>query len=105
MSCSRKGSTFRRRRDWRWAQLPSGLGNVFGQGADIGSLGAMHPEFQQRRLPAQQLQAVDGDRPGFPLYLLARPGQFVERLTLVLECRVHRWYLFDLTSERLENGC
>ncbi len=62
----------------------------------------MDIERQVRRLPVQDLDAVDGDRAWFAFDFLTAAGQLIELGALDLDRGNHRRYLHEGTAEMRE---
>ena len=69
------------------------VADVLGQRPNIGSLAAGNAQATAVTGEVEQLQLVNRYLTGFPLHFDALSGQFVERLAIALECRIHRWNL------------
>src|SRR5216684_471795 len=50
-----------------------------------------------------QRQSVDHHPPRLPFHFFSLAGQLIKAFTLVLECRVHRWNLLNLSAEFCES--
>src|SRR5690606_7157534 len=55
-------------------------------------------------LKGQQFQARNSNRTRLALHYLACTGQLVQRLTILLQSRVHRRYLFDFSTKTRQQG-
>ena len=80
------------------------LADVLAEGADIGALGAVHPQLQAAILHAQVFQRVDGDGAGLPLHGFAPARQVAELLAVHLQGGIHGRDLQDVAPEGLQGG-
>ena len=81
------------------APAAQSLTDVLAQGADIGTLGAPHPEAQTGAVKAQVCQLKNGDGSGLALHLLALSGQLVELFAVDLQSRIHGGHLENIPPE------
>jgi hypothetical protein len=77
---------------------------VTGEGADVGALRAIDQERRRRRLPGEQFEPVEDDRPRRPLDRLAAAGDLVEALAADLDRGVHRRNLRLWSEEAGQRG-
>ena len=94
MVSSPNGPTAARRSAQTWPKQPKRAAQIAGQRADIGALAAFgleHGVVGVRRL--DERQAVDVDRPGCELDLLAVAGEVVGALAVDLDGGIARRHL------------
>src|SRR5690606_17672821 len=69
------------------------------QSTDIGTLAALHFQTQAIPFQPQHGQSAYGNRSRLALHCFPCPGQLVQRLAVMLERRVHRRHLLDITGK------
>ena len=82
---------------------PQPRAQLFGQGPDIGALGAFHPQPQRVGCEIQQFQDVDLNGARGPIYGNALPCQLVKGLAVALERRIHGRHLLLRTMGVLQH--
>src|SRR5262245_26403069 len=78
--------------------------DLFRDRTDIGALTAVDLELQSVAFERGEFVAIDGHNTRPTLHFDAASGQFVQRLSLVLDRREHRRYLLELAAKSLEHG-
>ncbi len=81
------------------------LAHIFREGTNISALGAEDFDVNLRlgaRPKVQQVDPVNGHRPGLALDLFTFPGQFVQRLAVEFERREHGRNLLNIPHKLLQ---